>query len=259
MIAAGVLALAWLGQSGGTAALPVPVFTQVRSGMFPVSWTAREVSASASSLPSDEINRSLLALDRAMEKYPTSLLRKNLKQVYVLSRLAFYGVPYGGTNSSDTVYLANGGREHGFSDRFMEESFHHEFSSILLRNYPSAFDRKAWLAANPPGFRYLGDGTQAVRSGRASTKTSRRWQQEGFLAQYATASLEEDFNMVAEALMTGAPELWNAVEESPRLRQKVEAAVRFYSSLSGSFNESSFRSFSEIHLYETMKAAKARL
>ncbi len=259
MLAAGVLALAWLGQSGGTMSLPVPVFTQTRSGMFPSSWTVREVSASASSLPGEEVGRSLIALDRAMEKYPISLLRKNLKQVYVVSRLAFYGVPYGGTNSSDTVYLANGGREHGFSDRFIEESFHHEFSSILLRNYPSAFDRKSWLAANPPGFKYFGDGTQAVRSGRASTKTSRKWQHDGFLAQYATASIEEDFNMVAEALLTGTPEFWDAVEESPRLKQKTDITVRFYGSLSGTFNESSFKSYSELHLFETVKGARQRL
>lgn len=259
MLAAGILALVWVGQSGGAPALPVPVATQVKKGMFPSSWTVREISASASSLPPEEVPRSLTALDRAMDKYPVSLLQRNLKRVYVLSRLAFYGVPYGGTNSADTVYLANGGKDFGFTDRYLEESFHHEFSSILLRNYPGIFDRRAWLAANPPGFKYLGDGTKAVRSGQASTKTSRRWQMDGFLAQYATASLEEDFNMIAEALMTGSQEFWSAVDQSPRLKQKVEVAVRFYSSLSGTFNEASFRSFVELHLYETEKGVRTRL
>lgn len=258
MLAAGILALVWVEQSGGAPALPVPVSTQVRKGMFPASWTVREISASASSLPSDEVPRSLDALDRAMEKYPVTLLQKNLKRVYVLSRLAFYGVPYGGTNSADTVYLANGGKDFGFTDRYLEESFHHEFSSILLRNYSSVFDRRAWLAANPPGFKYFGDGTKAVRSGQASTKTSRRWQMEGFLAQYATASIEEDFNMVAEALMTGSQEFWTAVDQSPRLKQKVDVAVRFYGALSGTFSDSSFRAFTELHLYETEKGVRSR-
>lgn len=258
MLAAGVVALVWIGQSGGAVSLPVPVYTSVRQGMFPASWNQREISPIASSLEPTEINRTFTVLDRAMEKYPDSLLKRNLKKVYVVRRLSFYGVPYGGTNSSDTVYLANAGREMGFSDRFLEESFHHEFSSILLRNYPNLFDRRAWLAANPPGFKYLGDGTMAVRSGSASTKASPRLQADGFMAQYATASIEEDFNMIAEALLTGNSDFWRAVQSSPRLRQKADVAIRFYGSLSGSFNESSFRSLVELQLSETARETRTR-
>jgi hypothetical protein len=258
MLAAGVLALVWMGQSGGAVTLPVPVYTAARPGMFPAAWNQREISPIASSLEPEEVTRSFNIIDRAMEKYPDSLLKRNLKRVYVVRRLSFYGVPYGGTNSSDTIYLANAGREMGFSDRFLEESFHHEFSSILLRNYPSLFDRKAWLMANPPGFKYQGDGTMAVRSGSASTKANPRLQVDGFMAQYATASIEEDFNMIAEALLTGSSDFWRAVQSSPRLRQKADVAIRFYSSLSGSFNEGSFRALVEMQLSETARETRSR-
>ncbi len=257
MVAAGVLALVWMGQSGGALTLPVPIFTAVRTGMFPSAWNVREISPVASSLEAGEVNRSFSILDRAMEKYPEGLLKRNLKRVYVMRRLSFYGVPYGGTNSSDTIYLANAGREMGFTDRFLEESFHHEFSSILLRNYPSLFDRRAWLQANPPGFKYLGDGTMAVRSGTASTKASPRLQADGFMAQYATASIEEDFNMVAEALLSGNSDFWKAVQNSPRLRQKADVAIRFYNALSGSFNETAFRSLTELQLSETARETRS--
>lgn len=257
MLAAGVLALVWMGQSGGAVTLPVPIYTAVRPGMFPSAWNAREISPIASSLEPEEVNRSFAVLDRAMEKYPEGLLKRNLKKVYVVRRLSFYGVPYGGTNSSDTIYLANAGREMGFSDRFLEESFHHEFSSILLRNYPSLFDRRAWLAANPTGFKYLGDGTMAVRSGSASTKASPRLQQDGFMAQYAMASIEEDFNMIAEALLTGNTDFWRAVRGSPRLKQKADVAIKFYNSLSGSFNETAFKALVEIQLGETARDARS--
>jgi hypothetical protein len=213
--------------------------------MFPASWKRGEVRAFAESLDLTEVERSRDILRRAMDKYPDAVLQSNLRRVFVLGRLTFYGLPYGGTNSLDTLYLANRGRTEGFSDQYLEESFHHELSSILLRNFPEALDRKAWLSANPPGFVYRGDGTEAVRTGTASTRYSARWHAQGFLAQYGTASLEEDFNMVAEGLFAGGGNFWRIVSQYPRLRQKAKAAMRFYRQVSSAFSEETFRAYAE--------------
>lgn len=243
LIAAAALSQTPAPRPAGGEVFAIPVLTTVDSDMFPSSWTSGDINATAASLEPAEAPRSLEIIRKAMERYPADLLKRNLRRVYITSRLSFYGLPYGGTNSLDTLYLANRGRRWGFSDRYLEESFHHEFSSILLRNYSDRFDEDRWSATNGPQFTYRGDGTQAVREGTASTRYSPRYHEQGFLAQYATASIEEDFNMMAEGVFSGNPRFWQAVDQYPRLRAKMKEIVRFYGRLDKSFNEAKFRSF----------------
>ena len=220
----------------------VPVLTRVESNMFPSSWTNASVRATAQPLDPSEVDRSVNILKHAMDKYPSRVIQQNLRKVYVCQKLMFYGLSYGGTNSADSLYLANRGKNFGFSDQFLEESFHHEFSSILLRNYYDIFDADAWSSCNGT-MKYRVDGTQAVREGTASTHYDSKFNQQGFLAQYATASLEEDFNMMAEGLFSGSRKYWQTIDAYPRLKHKMQAIVNFYHRLDPVFTEARFRSF----------------
>ncbi|MCW5936058.1 MAG: hypothetical protein KIT11_01965 [Fimbriimonadaceae bacterium] len=208
----------------------VPVLTRVTFDTFPESWRGGDIAAEGQSLAEGEVARSKALVAKAVARYPKALISQNLARIYVLRSITFYGLEYGGTNSLDTVYLTNQGVERGYTDRYILASFHHEFSSILLRNYPERFDEDEWVGANPLGFSYGHGGTEALRDGSSDVRYNSWHIQRGFLNQYATASLEEDFNTVAEGMMTGSPEFWAACESSPMLKKKLGLAVKFYRS-----------------------------
>lgn len=251
MLAVALLAGVRSGQTSKLPALAVPVLTQASPDMFPVSWRERDVRARAQSLEREEVLRSMDALSAGMDKYPQWLIRRNIRRVFVMRSLNFYGLAYGGTNSLDTLYLANKGREYGFSNRYLEESFHHEFSSVLLRNYSSRFEKAGWLKANAPGFRYLGDGTTAVKNGLAGTEYAAEWHRLGLLCEYGAASVEEDFNTFAEGLFAGGKSFWRVVDSYPRVKEKARAAIRFYQSLDAEFTEETFRAYGELLVTST--------
>jgi hypothetical protein len=174
---------------------------------------------------------------RTLAKYPADVLRKHLRQVYVVGRLAYSGVPTGGTNSRSAVYLANSGKA---SDAVLEGIFHAEFSSILLRNLPQHLDTKRWREINPPDFRYLSSGVQAIKQGQASRRLDAGLQKAGFLHAYAQASLEEDFNSIAARLLMGDEELWRAVAQFPKVKEKTDLVMAFYGRLHVQFTQSWF-------------------
>lgn len=220
---------------------PVPILTRIDTEMFPESWVAGPARANAISLPDHEKSRSQRIVIFALGKYPEEVLKKNLRKVYVVESLEFYGLAYGGTNSNDVVYLSNNGVRNGYTDLFLEGSFHHEFSSILLRNWRSNLNRRDWIASNDPNTKYQGTGTEAVANGSADTRYRDSWHEKGFLAEYGTASIEEDFNMMAEGLFTGSAQFWRAVDKFPRVRSKAKLTIDFYHSLDASFTEEKFR------------------
>lgn len=222
----------------------VPIICEIDPDMFPREWSSAEINALASPLSPALIEKSLTATRAAMAKYPAKMLKDNLLKIYISRKISFYGIEYGGTNSLDRVYLTNDGPLRGYTSEIVEKMFHHEFSSILLRNRPTSVPKRDWLAANAPGFRYSGDGVQAVRSGTASMEYEPTLHRQGFLCQYATSSFEEDFNTIAEGLFAGGKPFWNAVDLHERLRRKVRLAIGFYRSIDASFTEARFRSFS---------------
>jgi hypothetical protein len=195
------------------------------------------VNAQATILDEGLRERSERLVARALAKYPTAVLRTHLQRVYVVGRLAYSGVPTGGTNSRNAVYLANSGKASGAA---LEGIFHAEFSSILLRNLPQHLNMKRWQEINPPDFHYLGSGVQAIKQQKASRQMDVNLQKEGFLHAYAQASLEEDFNSIAARLLMGDAALWHAVDQFPKIKEKTALVMAFYAKLDAQFSRAWF-------------------
>src|SRR5262245_35031945 len=102
--------------------------------IFPESWRDAPINATGFQIDYNEIPRSKAIVARALAKYPESLFEINLKNLFFLKDMTFYDVGYGGTNSSDAIYLTNQGTLRGYTDKYLEQTFHHELSSILFRN-----------------------------------------------------------------------------------------------------------------------------
>lgn len=223
---------------------PIPIILdQAQPDIFPKSWLTTRTNAKAELLPQDQRPRSLTLLQRALAKYPASVLKDNLRKVHVLGRLEYSGVPTGGTNSRTVVYVVNNG-DARYTDRAIEGIFHAEFSSILLRNHPQFLDKDQWQQLNPHGFTYLGTGgVNAIKQQKASQKLDALMHAEGFLHQYAKADFEDDFNSLAARLLVGDADLWRLINEHPKLQAKAALVIDFYHKLDPAFTRERFLSF----------------
>lgn len=223
----------------------LPVFSQLinkRTGIeihfdiddntFPLSWQGGEINAQGTPLDSEEFERSLDLLTNALNKYPTEVIRSNLKKVYILKEIKFYGIGYGGTNSTDIVYMTNNGVADGYTDHYIEQTFHHEFSSILLRNFPHYINKNSWVQLNQ--LEYGKGGVQALRDSNDSMDIDSVLNEKGFLYQYAASDFENDFNSFAENLFAPSEKFKKVVHKYQALSEKLELIIRFYNLLDSS-------------------------
>ena len=211
--------------------------------IFPEDWRDEPIDATAQPIDRREIRRSKRIIARALNKYPETIFKKNLKSVYILKEMKFYNVGYGGTNSLDAVYLTDHGLYWGYTDKYLEQTFHHEFSSILFRNYPSLLDTNVWKDANIPGFIYNDpeNGVGAIRNNQSSQDLDTSLCQKGILTQYGGSSIENDVNTFAQNLFCPEKNFWIYVDRYPRIRKKTELLIKFYSGLSSAYTETLFR------------------
>jgi hypothetical protein len=220
--------------------LPVAVVLNATDVDFPVEWLS-QYGGKYSPMPEVEQEQTVAAIADAMGKYPSALLTSYLKSVVTVGWMEFGGNRMAGTNSDDTLYMANSGDWAGYSDDFLRRTFHHELSSILLRQRPELMDERAWRALNKPTFRYSYEGDQMYDSFDADTSYRREMHELGFLCSYGRTSIEEDFNTFAEGLFSGDPAFWDAVDSYVSVRKKCDLAFDFYSKLDPQFSESFFR------------------
>ncbi len=204
------------------------ILDQATPDIFPESWRGSPIHAEAELLPKDQREPLKALIQKALAAYPARVLKAHLEKVYVLGQIRYSGVVAGGTNSRTAVYVVSNER---YSEARFVGNFHAEFSSILLRNHPEYLDVAAWEAQNPEGFAYLGSGVQAVKESQFSLHLKDELHEQGFLHQYAQASVQEDFNAIAARLWTGDRGLWRAVERFPRIKAKTDLAIAFYTQL----------------------------
>ncbi|MEW4455281.1 hypothetical protein AB1L30_21610 [Bremerella sp. JC817] len=219
---------------------PVPIRTTSDSTMFPASWRKAPISASGKKLDAAQHERALKIVGEALRKYPARVIEQNLDAVYLLSNLSYSGVSTSGTNSRTVVYVTVDSPRRGFTDQHIEAVFHAEFSSILLRNFPSDFDATAWLAACPEGFEYLGNGVDAIKQNKSSLRSDTKLHSAGFLRQYAQSTMENDFNGFAAFLFSGDKATWEIVQSHPRLKQKLNITLNFFQKIDPALTQDYF-------------------
>lgn len=230
---------------------------------LPKSWIAAPIDASIEPLKVELREHAGKILAEAFRKYPAKLREKNISGVSVVGSLRFYDVGYGGTYLTNSRRIVLVYRE-TFEDRGFEQRFHHEFSSLLLKQNESLFDVKRWKAANLPGFTYRAGGVVEEQSGDRSEATKvlaaeqkktggsgstllrlePTLMKEGFLTAYNQVSVEQDLNETAAHLFTN-PELWDFCRAYPRIDQKVDVLIDFYTKLDDSMDRLFFRNLTE--------------
>jgi hypothetical protein len=210
---------------------------------FPDSWKLPPISARAVAISEGELHRFPNILKIALAQYPIEVIRDNLKTVCLAQDIYFYDTPYGATNSTDTVYLTSEGWTQGYTDQYLVETFHDEFSSILMRNYPLHLQHTRWVACNPPGFKYRNNnaddaGREAITQHRDKLDGDPKLYKDGFLSEYSMANLEEDVNTFSGHILTRPQEMRSLIRQYPRLKMKYRVWLDFYHSVNPKMTES---------------------
>ena len=98
-----------LSQTEDTTIQQVKVVFEYSADIFPDDWRNERIDAQGQQIGTEEIARSKQVAIKALNKYSTTLLGYNLKALYFLKSMKFFGVSFGGTNSLDALYLTNNG------------------------------------------------------------------------------------------------------------------------------------------------------
>ncbi|MFI5204385.1 MAG: hypothetical protein ACHQF2_07800 [Flavobacteriales bacterium] len=213
----------------------IPIIFVSDKDMYPEFWLESPINQKSKPLDTSEIERSKRIILNAMSKYSVRIIRTYLDRIYVTSSLEAYGTPMGGTRSEKRVYVNNSGARNGYTDEYMERTFHHEFSSVLLLNSDTAFNSEVWNSFNDSAFEYGNDEFLAIREGRSGQELDTLLHEQGFLHVYARTSQENDFNSFAELLFLPPPEFIAAVRKYPRLKRKLFYIIDFYTKIDSGY------------------------
>jgi hypothetical protein len=221
---------------------PQIIFDQSSSDIFPESWRSSKVNAKAEPLHDSERERCRKIVERALAKYPAEMLAATLKKIYCIGQLEYSGVVTGGSRSVSAIYVVC---KPTYASADVERIIHAEYSSVLFLNHRQHFDEAAWTAVNPTDFSYLGGGVRAIKSGQAMRRSDEMTREQGFVKEYAKASIEEDFNCHVASLMMGDAAYWEAVAKHPRLKAKSDLVIGFYSKIHASFTPTKYQALRE--------------
>lgn len=174
-------------------------------------------------------------LKKAFEKYPVPVIQEYLSAIYFAKELDCNGFRYGGTYDPfrKIVYLVNNGKK---PDDIAVATFHHEFSSILLKR--SGFYLNPWLEQNPSNFKYFQEkkgNSKDIYAGKFEGTPADY--KKGFLNAYSQASFEEDFNEYATMILTYPIKFKKIMNQYPRVRDKFLIWLDFYHKIDPIFTE----------------------
>jgi hypothetical protein len=213
---------------------------------FPEYWYTEEVNAHTTPLPNSEKRRSIVVLSSALDKYPKHIIQDHLMEVYVFGVLEFFQEGYAGTYYDQTLYMSNSGIHEGYTNGFIEQTFHHEFSSMLWYAHPELLDTIAWKKLNK--LDYGDGGIQALIDDNDSQTFDTYYNERGFLFQYGASDLENDINSFAENLFAPTLEFRNALKNHTVLRKKMALLIGFYTALDPTLNSSFFAALPLVEL-----------
>jgi hypothetical protein len=204
-----------------------------RADFFPSEWLKDPLICFGEQFDLVEAPRVKSYIEDFISAYDSNFLRQNLTDIYLLDELTCFGNPFGGSNSISSVYLTVRTQDKGYTDQFLVSTLHHEFSSILMRNYRSLFPDQEWRLINPDSFVYSENDVQVVQEPTIRDQT-KELLEAGFLTRYNTTTAENDFNTLVEWLSTRGTELCEIRSQYERIDRKAELAIQFYAAIGAS-------------------------
>ncbi|MBN1534226.1 MAG: hypothetical protein JXA20_16255 [Spirochaetes bacterium] len=208
----------------------------IDGSFFPKYWQNPPISVKAREISLQELRRFPPIIEQALARYPQQLIKDNLTGIYIIKDLYCYGVRYGATYSNSIIYLSSEGSEKGYGDYYLLSTVHHEFSSILFNNY--LFPHARWIASSPGGAHYryaLQGGYKALIDGSSSLEGNDALYSAGFVNEYASSHMEEDFSEFSAFVLTYPLMMRELIKKYPAMKNKFHVWLEFYESLDKAF------------------------
>jgi hypothetical protein len=214
---------------------------------FHPSWKNPPVSVRAEALSHHDKKFVITALKKALSIYPPSFVSKHIGAIVLLKKFSLYGYGYGGTYTVfktpgyNLLYLSKGKvSDEDFVNQFID-SFHHEFSSVLMQMHN--FPEKEWRAVNGKSFKYNYEGEEspgfkALQNDDISSEFSIHMVRHGFLSEYAMSGIEEDFNVFAAVALKDPEWMSELAVDHPKIHQKLQLMLNFYLKIDKGFAKS---------------------
>lgn len=172
----------------------------------------------------------------ALSKYPDGFVSEYIDAIYFVKDLRWRDVEYGGLVDRRRMYVCVRRDENPSIRSDLERSIHHEIGHAVMNNNDSKFPRDAWLSINDENHEYFGSGIAAIRAGRSSGRWQHRFASRGFVCEYATANIQEDFACLVELMFANGEQFWNQCDRYPKIARKAYTAIRFYHAVDPQFN-----------------------
>lgn len=210
------------------------IYYEGKKVIFPGAWLTKKINAKATVAGIEKFSQDTVAVITAFNKYPSRVLEQELGLVYIIGKLRFSGQYFTGTNSAENIYIASVGNSE------IEKTFHHEFSSILLRKYSDILFEMKWKEKSPE--LRSGSSAAAVKAGLYSIEFDEKLLEKGYLSPYSLSNWENDFNMYAENIFAGDKAFWKIVDHYPMVLEKTRLVIKFYiEKIWNGFTENFFR------------------
>ncbi len=173
---------------------------------------------------------------KALQKYPPSLVRKHLAQIYIGGSYRENSSVITGMYEQNKIFLFYNHKAGDNSPLFLEQTFHHEFSSILIQQYN--FPAFEWLKLNPAGFSYIinpkkiSDYMDSINDYSANESLLKQ----GLVSSYGKVNAENDINSYVELIFTQADEMKKYISNFPIVEKKYKMIKSFYLTISPDFS-----------------------
>ena len=206
--------------------LPSSVVFKIKNG---------EAVVKISPLKEGQFFNYLSVLQKALAKYPQSLIRNTLTDVYIGGPYTENDAIIVGMYERTKLFLFYNHKEGNNAPLFLEQTFHHEFSSILIQRYDfPAFD---WLKLNPKDFSYIINPKKIdeYMNSVGTYAADKAMLEQGVISAYGMVNAENDINTYAELIFTQPDKMKQYINTYPVIAKKYQMIKKFYLSLSPQF------------------------
>lgn len=177
-------------------------------------------------------------LKKALSKYPPDLIKNTLTEVFIGGPYTENDAVIVGMYEKSKIYLFYNHKWGDNTPLFLEQTFHHEFSSILIKKYNfPAFD---WLKLNPPDFFYIINPKKIDKymNSVGSYAATESMLKDGVVSAYGMVNAENDVNTYAETIFTQPEIMKHYIASYPVIAKKYKMLKHFYLSISPEFEKS---------------------
>ena len=176
-------------------------------------------------------------LKKAFAKYPDQIIKTYLKAIHFAGEIDQHGFKCSGSYDPyrKIVFLVNSGNQ---SEQYSISTFHHEFSSLLLKSH--SFFLNPWVDLNPEDFKYAYETTEdklKTYNSASSVGTDVDYER-GFMDSYGQTEFENDFNEYSAMIFTYPEKFKKIMNKYPRVRGKFLVWLDFYQKIDPAFTES---------------------